>query len=339
MEIIERLQKNKNFILILLGGMVITSGLTFVIRPFDVHVMIMVLIWAVLGLGWNLIGGYTGYSSNGHALFMAIGAYSCALLIKWFQITPWISIWVGVIISVMIAFIIGMPLLKLKGQYFAVATMCLAECARIILLNFDAVGGSTGVSYFNRTLPPILSWQFKTKQEYFLLYLGVFVVILILAKILDKTKFGYYLRAIKGNEDSAQCVGIDTTKYKVLAYLLSAAIVSIGGSMWANYLCYIDPYTLLPLSMSMMICLVPIMGGVGTVVGPILGAIVLTAISQYTTSIFVGTSGLSLFLYGVLVIIMVLFLPDGLISLFKKKRKKIDLTALLEPDKEKATNE
>ena len=144
------------------------------------------------------------------------------------------------------------------------------------------------------------------------------MAILVLIKILDKSKFFYYLRTIKGNEMAAESVGIDVAKYKNRAYIMSAAIVSIGGSLYAQFLLYIDPATIMTLNISMMIVLTAVMGGVGTVEGPILGAIVLTTISEYSRVYLGQYGGLDLILYGVLVILIVLFIPGGILSIFNK---------------------
>lgn len=165
--------------------------------------------------------------------------------------------------------------------------------------------------------------QFKNKDTFYYLLLGITALLVLLSKYLDKSKFGYYLRAVKANETSAQSVGINTPKYKILAYMLSAAIVSLAGSLYAPYVTYVDPYTLLPLDKSTMICLVVVMGGIGTVPGPILGAIVMTFISEYARAIFASYSGLNMLTYGILVIFIVLYLPGGIISVFNKEVRQL----------------
>lgn len=314
------IQSDRRFIIRCLAGLAGAALLPLFIKtPFAVHVMILVCIWAIMGMGWNFIGGYAGQVSNGHALFYGIGAYTCAIGMKNFGATPWITMWIGVVISAGTAFVLGAPLLRLKGHYFAVATMAIVECGRIIFLNWGYVGGATGIDFLDKTRPGWYTMQFTSKYPYYYIFLMFAAGVLVIAKVLDRSKFGYYLRAIKANEDSAQSVGINTSRYKLLAFMLSAAIVSLAGSLYANYLQYIDPSVVMPLNVSMMICLVAVMGGIGTVVGPVIGAVVLTVISEYTRASFASISGFDLFLYGVLVILIVLFLPDGLISLFKRK--------------------
>jgi branched-chain amino acid transport system permease protein len=311
----------KSYVLIMFLLIVIPL---FIKSPFMINALILSAIWSIMGIGWNFIGGYAGQVSNGHALYYAIGAYSGALCMKWLNITPWISMWIGVVISVIIAFILGVPLLRLRGHYFAIATMALVECSRIIFLNWQWIGGSTGISFQNLDLPGIYTWQFREKHPTYYLCLFFLAIFILLTKTLENSKFGYYCRAIKANQESAESSGVNAARYKRIAYMVSAAIVSIGGSLYAQYIQYIDPMMLLPLSNSMLIVLVCVMGGISTVWGPILGAFVMTMINEYARSHFAARfMGLNLFIYGILVILIVLFLPSGLISILKKLKDSI----------------
>ena len=213
----------------------------FMTRPFQINVLILSAIWAIMGIGWNFIGGYTGQVSNGHAMFYAIGAYVGALSLKWFQISPWISMWFGVIISMVVAAIIGLPLFRLRGHYFAIATMALVECTRVVFLNWNWIGGSTGVSYFEKGMSEWYTLQFVAKRPFYYVALGFMAIFVILTKVMEKTKFGYYCRAIKANQESAESSGVDAARYKLIAYMISAGIVSIGGALYAQYIQYIDP--------------------------------------------------------------------------------------------------
>lgn len=286
------------------------------------NLLSLIMVWAVVGMGWNVIGGYCGQVSNGHSLFYGIGAYTVAIACHYWKISPWITIWIGALISAGLAFIFGKPLLRLKGHVFAISTMALAECARIIFVNWKWVGGATGVYIYTKGVNEWLYMQFKNPLNYYYVFLIFVVAILVIIKVLDKSKFFYYLRTIKGNEMAAESVGIDAAKYKIRAYMMSAAIVSIGGSLYAQFILYIDPSTLMTLNISMMIVLTAVMGGVGTVEGPILGAIVLTTISEYSRVYLGQYGGLDLILYGVLVILIVLFIPGGILSLFQKWAEK-----------------
>ena len=287
-------------------------------KPFTMNVLILCTIWSILGMGWNVIGGYAGQISNGHALFFGISAYVGAMTLKYWNMSPWISMWLGVLICMGIAFIIGTPLLRLRDHYFAISTMALVECTRIIFLNWDFIGGATGISFFNRKLHEWYSWQFTDKHPFYYISLAFMLICIVLTKVIESSKFGYYCRAIKANQDSAESTGINTAQYKRFAYMISAGIVAIGGSLYAQYLQYIDPQVLMPLSNSMLIVLVCVMGGVGTIWGPVLGAFLMMHINEYARSFFVQFSGLNLVVYGILVIVVVLFLPKGLVSLFNR---------------------
>lgn len=319
----EDLLKDKKKLLILILVLIALVILPLVFTgQFSRNLLTLIIIWSIVGMGWNVIGGYTGQVSNGHSLYYGIGAYAVALCMQYLKLTPWIAMWVGVLVSVVFAFIVGRPLLRLNGHIFAISTMALAECARIVFINVKFTGGAAGVYFFNKNLNPWLYMQFSNPLHYYYVYLLFALVILLTVKILDKSKFFYYLRTIKGNEAAAQSVGINVAKYKMYAYMLSAAFVSIGGSLYAQFMLYIDPSMLMTLNISMMIVLVAVMGGIGTVLGPILGAIVLTFISEYSRAFLGKFGGLDLILYGSLVIIIVLFLPGGLISLISSKRLK-----------------
>ena len=310
---------NKKWFLGLIACLIVAILFPQIVRVrFVWNLLSLIMVWAVVGMGWNVIGGYCGQVSNGHSLFYGIGAYTVAITCQYWKISPWISIWLGAIISMVVAFIFGKPLLRLKGHVFAISTMALAECARIIFVNWKWVGGATGVYIYTKGVNEYLYMQFKNPLNYYYVFLIFVVAILVMIKILDKSKFFYYLRTIKGNEMAAESVGIDVAKYKNRAYIMSAAIVSIGGSLYAQFLLYIDPATIMTLNISMMIVLTAVMGGVGTVEGPILGAIVLTTISEYSRVYLGQYGGLDLILYGVLVILIVLFIPGGILSIFNK---------------------
>jgi branched-chain amino acid transport system permease protein len=282
------------------------------------NVLNLILIWSILGMGWNIVGGFCGQVSNGHSMFYGLGAYSVGLTLQYFGWSPLFTIPLGMLFAASLAFLIGKPVLRLKGHAFAICTMALAECMRYICVNVKFTNGAKGVAMFDRDLNSILFLQFKDAKVYFYLYLIIMLLVLLVIKKLNKCRFFYYLRTIRGNEEAAASVGIDVSKYKIYAYMLSAAIVSLGGSLYAQYILYFDPASMMTLNVSMMIVLVAVMGGIGTVTGPILGAIVIECLSEYTRSFLGKFGGLDMVLYGGLVIIIVLFLPGGLLTLPNK---------------------
>ncbi len=294
---------------------------------FMYNLLILIVIWSILGMGWNVMGGFCGQVSNGHSMFYGFGAYCVGLPLQYFGLSPWIAIPFGMCFCACVAWVIGKPVLRLKGHAFAICTMALAECMRYICVNMEFTNGAKGVNMFKKGVNPILFLQFKDPRVYYYLYFVIMLIVLAVTKILSKKRFFYYLRTIKGNEDAAASVGIDVSRYKVRAYMLSAAIVSLGGSLYAQYMLYFDPASMMTLNVSMMIVLVAVMGGIGTVFGPILGAIVIECLSEFTRASLGQYGGLDMVLYGCLVIIIVLFLPGGLLTLPAKIREYMDRKA------------
>lgn len=278
------------------------------------------LVWGIMGLGWNVVGGYAGQTSNGHAMYFGIGAYVGALGLKWYGLSPWLTMWIAVILCMVVALVVGYPLLRLRGHYFAIATMAIVECVRIIFTNWKLIGGATGVMFYDRTHSELYSMQFANRIFFYYICLGFMLIFIILSRVLEKSKFGYYCRAIKANQESAESSGINSAFYKRWAYMISAGIVAIGGILYGQLFQYIDPGSMLPLSNSMLIVLVVVMGGIGTIWGPVLGAFIMTFINQYARALFNQVAGLNLFIYGVLVVFIVLFLPKGIVSLFTEER-------------------
>ncbi len=300
-------------------GVLIALVLPFIFKSsFAQHVLVMITIWSIVGMGWNFLGGYAGQTSTGHAVFYGLGAYTSVVLFKFFGVTPWIGIFAGMLVSVCISVLIGASLLRLRGHYFAVASMAVCECCRIIFVNLKTFGGATGIDFLNKKVNKWVAMQLS-KTECYYVFLTFAILVLALTIFLDRSKFGYYLRTIREDQSAAESVGIDTTRYKLMAYMLSAAIVSLGGSLYAQYMLYIDPSMLMTLKISLMILLVTVMGGIGTTVGPIIGAVILTLISELSRAYLGGSGGgTDQIIYGALVIIVVLFLPDGVLSLISR---------------------
>ena len=181
---------NKKWFLGLIACLIVAILFPQIVRVrFVWNLLSLIMVWAVVGMGWNVIGGYCGQVSNGHSLFYGIGAYTVAITCQYWKISPWISIWLGAVISMVVAFIFGKPLLRLKGHVFAISTMALAECARIIFVNWKWVGGATGVYIYTKGVNEYLYMQFKNPLNYYYVFLIFVVAILVMIKILDKSKF------------------------------------------------------------------------------------------------------------------------------------------------------
>ncbi len=315
--------KRSNLILLAIG---IVSAIAYphiFSLPFPRHLMIMVFIYATLGSAWNLIGGYAGQVSLGNAVYFGLGAYTSALLLMKAGINPWLGILVGVAISSLVSLVVGYPCFKLGGHYFAIATIAVGEMFQHAWLNWDWAGSAIGLNL------PILdegfgNFQFhQSKLPYYYIGLCMVGTAVLISYIVDRSKIGYYFRAIKGDQDAARSLGISHTKYKAYAMVLSASLTSIAGSFYAQYVLFIDPDSVFPLMLSINMCLMATLGGLGSVWGPVIGAFILIPISEFTRiKMGGGGTGIDIIVYGLLIILICLFQPSGIIGIFKQFQKK-----------------
>ena len=281
-------------------------------NPSQLNYAILVLMIAQAGVAWNILGGYAGQVSFGHAAFYGIGAYTSTQLLLVFGISPWIGMFAGGALAVVFALLIGWPCFRLKGHYFAIATIAVAEIVQVMVTNWDWLGGAVGLSL------PLAEhgwWGFvfnKSKVPYYYIILGLLLLSLAVSWLLDHSFLGYYFRAIKDDPDAARSVGIDLTHYKLVAIAASSFLTALGGTFYAQKELFIDPGSTMATSLSIKMALVAILGGVGSLSGPVLGAIVLTAIEEATRAAFGGTGrGTDLVIYALLIIVVAVFYPGG----------------------------
>ena len=271
-----------------------------------------------LAQAWNILGGYCGQISLGNAVFFGTGAYASTLLLKWADLSPWLGMLVGGLVAVLLALAIGLPVFRLRGHYFAIATIAVGEIAYQGMLNVDAAGGASGI-----LLPLVpegwVNFEFHSaKWPYYYIALGLLVAATAVAAWVASSPLGLYFRAIKSDPEAAQSIGIDITRYKLYALALSAFFTALGGSFYAQYVLFIDPDSVLPLSLSVLIALIAVLGGVGTLCGPIVGALVLLPISELTRIVFGGTGRVvDLVVYGTLIVLLAQFEPGGLMAVLR----------------------
>ena len=292
--------------------------------------MIMVFIYATLGLAWNLIGGYAGQVSLGHAVYFGLGAYTSTLLLMKAGVNPWLGLAAGVILSAIVSLIVGYPCFKLGGHYFAIATIAVGEIVQQSWLNWDWAGSAIGLNL------PILeegikNFEFHTsKLSYYYIALAMTCAALLTTYLVDRSKIGFYFRAIKGDQDAARSLGISHTKYKAYAMVLSAGLTSIAGSFYAQYVLFIDPDSVFPLMLSINMCLMATLGGLSTVWGPVIGAFILIPISEFTRiKMGGGGTGIDIMVYGLLIMIICLYQPKGIIGVFNSTPEDGDLPIFL----------
>jgi branched-chain amino acid transport system permease protein len=306
-----------------LAALVVVLALPFVVtNPSRLNLLILVLMAAQTGVAWNLIGGYAGQISLGHAAFYGIGAYTSTLLLLKFGINPWLGMLAAGVTAAVLSVAFGWSCFRLKGHYFAMATIAVAELVQIVFTNWDYAGGAVGL-----TLPMThdgWAWLiFAEKQPYYWLALGLLLLTLGATVLVERSHVGYYLRALKDEPDAARSIGIDITRYKQFALALSAFFTALGGSLYAQKELYIDPASVLSTALSIKMSLVAILGGIGTLFGPVLGAVVLTTIEELTRSIFGGSGrGTDVIIYAALIIAIAVFYPSGLIGGYRAWRQR-----------------
>lgn len=274
------------------------------------HVLVLILLYVTLGSAWNILGGFAGQLSLGHAAFFGIGAYSAAIIASGSKLSPWWGLIVGPLVALPVAMIVGWICFRLRGPYFTLATIAVGEMVRLVALNWrDLTGGAVGIVIH----PSIFSGTSKIPYYYVILIIAASTVAICWR--ISRRKLGYFLMAIREDEETAESIGIDTTRYKLTALALSAAITSLAGAFYANYFLFVEPTVVLPLALSVEIVLMAIIGGLGTVWGPVLGAVLLKLSSELFRNYFEQAN---LLIYGALLIAVILFMPDGLIGGFKK---------------------
>ena len=296
------------------------------------NIAILVLLYAGLAQAWNILGGFAGQVSLGIAAFFGLGAYTSTVLLDRWNVSPWLGMPAGAVVAAVFAVAVFFPFFRLGGHYFAIATIALSEIMLVLFSNWGFVRGARGI-----TIPfirgenrrPTDSWTYlqfnDSRVPYYYVVLGLAVLAVALAVAVGRSKLGYYLRAIKNDQQAARSLGVPVLRYKLIAVALSAAITAVFGTFYAQYLLFIDPETTMRLELSVLIALVAILGGVGTVVGPLLGAVVLIPLSEVTRSQLGGSGNtLDLVLYGGLIILISVFQPNGLVALggrFSRRRE------------------
>ncbi len=278
-------------------------------------IYVMIFFWAYVGQSWNVLTGYSGHISLGHALYIGIGAYTTTFLAQTIGLTPWIGMFLGGFIAVGIALFLGYLGFRfgLRGVYFVILTIAFAELARLAVSHIEALGSFTGIFLdFN---PSVYNFQFSGNIPYYYIAFGFMVASVVAVRFIEVSKVGRFIVAIREDEEAAQALGVNTFKYNMIAIAISAFMTSLAGAFYANYIFYLHPNTLFGMSMSIELILRPIVGGLGTLFGPVIGSIILTPLSEISRAYFAkgGLEGLHLILYGILAILVVLFMPRGII--------------------------
>ncbi|MDX8500871.1 branched-chain amino acid ABC transporter permease [Mesorhizobium sp. VK4C] len=266
------------------------------------------LLLAVLAQGWNIIGGYAGYASFGNSVFYGLGSYGVAIAMVQWELPFAVGLAFGVAMAVAFAFLLGLPVLRLKGHYFAIATLALAQVMIAIVSNVELAGQNIGL-----VLPPL-----NNDPLFYELALGLLVLATLTVYWLTRSRFGFGLIAIRENEEAAAVMGVNTTLYKVLAFALSGVFCALAGGIHAYWITFLDPESAFDISLNVKMIIMAVFGGPGTVLGPVVGALGLSAVSEVLSSEV--TSLASLF-FGLVVVAAVVLMPRGLADVVRRFRK------------------
>ena len=285
----------------------------FVKVSYILHIAIMIFMYTTLVVSWNILTGFAGQISLGQSVFLGVGGYTSAALLVKFGVSPWIGLFAGIIASMALGWFIGIPCFRLKGRYFAIATMAVVQIVYLIVTRWEFVGGARGI-YF-----PLRNWgmahfAFRAKEPYYFIAMGMMLVAMAAVYYIEYSHIGYYLKTIREDPDAASSLGINVPKYKMIAMMFSASLAAIAGTFYGQYLLFIDPDTMFLLSVPIM--LMAIMGGVGSLLGPLVGAGLLIPIQEIARVYWSGGGqAIDQLIYGILIVIIVLIQPRGIMGM------------------------
>jgi branched-chain amino acid transport system permease protein len=290
-----------------------------------------VLLAAIGASAWNILGGFAGQISVGHAVFFGIGAYAPLLVFTKLGWPPVVGLPLGVAISAAVSVVIGLPTFRLTGHYFSMATIAVAELIRLVISNWDYVGAATGLMgpAVARTW---LDLSFRSPIPYYYIFLAVLVCLLALTWHLQRSRMGYYWRAIRAGERPARSLGVPVVRYKLYALLLSAGFTSVAGSLYSLMVGFIDPESGFGILKSVELVIIAALGGAGSLFGPLLGAVILVPLQTVTNSLYGGGgSGLTYIIYGGIIVLLARFEPGGLLDLWHRMRARRAHRATIAP--------
>jgi branched-chain amino acid transport system permease protein len=299
--------------------------------PFQQRLGALVLLYAIAASAWNIVGGYAGQVSVGHVVFFGCGAYAAMAAYTHFGLSPLVGIPAGIVVAVGIAAIIGRPTLRLSGHYFSMATIAVAEVARLVVTNTTYLGAAVGLS--GPTVPRnIFDLSFVSALPYYYIFLIVLAITLLITWQMTNSRMGFYLRAIKDSERAARSLGAPAARTKLYAYMLSAGLTSVPGALYAMMFGFVDPDSGLGILISVKILIMAALGGAGLLFGPLVGAAILVPLEELSNSWLGGKgAGLTFVVYGAIIVLISRFQPGGLLALalrlWERRSRKPEVTA------------
>jgi len=327
-----------NYLPLVILGIIVFIIPLFITNPAIIHLFILIYWFAYLSSSWNIIGGFGGQLSFAHAVFTALGAYTSSVLFIYYGISPWLGMLMGGLLAIGVSILIGLPTFRLRGAYFALATIAVGSTFQTLLTMVDKIGnirlwGAQGL------ILPIkgdswMAFQFRSKVPYYYIILIMFISIIFISWLIKTSKMGYYLRAIAQDEDAAKALGVNPAKYKLLAFIISGFFAALGGTFYAQLQLYIEPSDIASLQLAIQLILISIIGGKGSLTGPLIGTLIYVPLSELTRMYLSGSpiAGIDMVVLGATVVIVILFQPMGIRVFLNKwisniffKHKKIEI--------------
>jgi branched-chain amino acid transport system permease protein len=315
--------------LVLALALVVAYPLVFT-TPFQQRLGALILLYAIAASAWNIIGGYAGQVSVGHVVFFGCGAYASMAAYSHFGLPPLVGIPAGIVASVAIAAVVGVPTLRLSGHYFSMATIAVAELVRLIVTNTEYLGAAVGLS--GPTVPrTVFDLSFISALPYYYLFLSVLLITLGMTWWMTNSRIGFYLRAIKDSERAARSLGAPASRVKLYAFMLSAGLTSVAGALYSMMFGFVDPESGLGILISVKMLIMAALGGAGLLFGPLVGAAILVPLEEISNNLLGGKgAGLTYVVYGAIIVLIARFQPGGILALINRiwaKRKPAETPA------------
>jgi branched-chain amino acid transport system permease protein len=283
-------------------------------NDYYLDIIVQIFMWGAAATAWNLLGGYAGQFSLGHAAFFGIGAYTSSLLLTGARVSPWLGMLAGALLAALFALVIGYLSIRLRGPFFTLSTIAMTEVLQILAIHWRGLtGGSEGVSLPNAA--SVWTMTFDGRRTYAFVGLGFLLLALAVSWLVERSRWGYYLVAIREEEDAARSIGVPVLGVKIAAAAASACLTAVVGTFYAQYVLWIEPAHTFSIDISIQLALMVIIGGLGTLLGPLIGAALIVPLNMFLRAwLGAAVSGLYLVIYGLVLVLVVLFAREGIVA-------------------------
>jgi len=314
--ILADLRRPQGYLTLLL--LLVATQLPVILSPEYVHMLVLTFVIGTAAIAWNIIGGYGGQFSLGNAMFFGIGAYTLGILLVRYETSYLLAVIAAIGLALVAAVIVGYPSFQLTGHYFALATITIVEGLRFLARYLqDLTGGAQGMSLVPAMLRGVGPLGY-TRGEYYLPALGLFTFTFLVSVWVRRTKIGYYLMALREDQLAAASLGINVARYKMYGWLVSAALTAMAGVLYATYNQFLDPDFSFSITQSVLYAVIPIIGGIGTIAGPVVGAVLMVPLEHFVVTEFGGEYGaITYMVYGISLVLLIILAPEGLVPKFR----------------------